>query len=105
MLLFLIILGLGLPQLGVHALSLHQLLVAPLLERMDTAGMDYRVLLLSDHKTLTATRGHDGDPVPYLIYDSREDTGRGGAYDEENGAAGPFLACGDVLLDKLFARP
>ncbi len=80
-------------------------LVAPLLERMDTAGMDYRVLLLSDHKTLTATRGHDGDPVPYLIYDSREDTGRGGAYDEENGAAGPFLACGDVLLDKLFARP
>ena len=79
-------------------------LVAPLLERMDAAGMDYRILLLSDHKTLTATRGHDGDPVPYLIYDSREDTGRGGAYDEAGGAEGPFLSCGDVLLDELFAE-
>lgn len=79
-------------------------LVAPLLKRMDAAGMEYRILLLSDHKTLTATRGHDGDPVPYLIYDSRKDTGRGGAYDEENGEAGPFLECGDVLLDKLFSQ-
>ena len=79
-------------------------LVSPLLERMDAAGTDYRILLLSDHKTLTATRGHDGDPVPYLIYDSRKNTDRGGTYDEENGAMGPFLECGDVLLDKLFQK-
>ena len=79
-------------------------LVSPLLKRMDAAGTDYRILLLSDHKTLTATRGHDGDPVPYLIYDSRKNTGRGGTYDEENGAAGPLLECGDVLLDKLFQK-
>ena len=79
-------------------------LVKPLLERLAAAGEDYRVLLLSDHKTLTATRGHDGDPVPYLIYDSRTDTRRGGAYDEENGETGPHLACGDCLLDMLFAQ-
>ena len=76
----------------------------PLLERLEAAGEDYRVLLLSDHKTLTATRGHDGDPVPYLIYDSRVDTHRGGAYDEENGETGPHLACGDCLLSMLFEQ-
>ena len=80
-------------------------LVKPLLERLEAAGEDYRVLLLSDHKTLTATRGHDGDPVPYLIYDSRRDTDRGGAYDEENGERGPHLPCGDRLLGMLFMQP
>ena len=77
-------------------------LVAPLLARMENAGMEYRVLLLSDHKTLTSTRGHDGDPVPYLIYDSRVDTHNGGVYDEAAGEKGPFVADGSVLLRKLF---
>jgi 2,3-bisphosphoglycerate-independent phosphoglycerate mutase len=79
-------------------------LVAPLIERLKAAGLDHRVLLLSDHKTLTATRGHDGDPVPFLLYDSRKDTGRGGAYDEENGEKGPFVENGDQLLGMLFAE-
>ena len=77
-------------------------LVAPLLERMDAAGMEYRILLLSDHKTLTATRGHDGDPVPYLLYDSRRDTENGGVYDEPAGEKGPFVANGNTLMKKLF---
>ena len=78
-------------------------LVAPLLERMEAAGMEHRVLLLSDHKTLTATRGHNGDPVPYLLYDSRRDTRHGGRYDEANGARGELLPDGSALLRKLFS--
>ena len=39
-------------------------LVAPLLSRLEAAGMDHRVLLLSDHKTLTATRGPTGTRCP-----------------------------------------
>ena len=77
-------------------------LVAPLVRRMDEAGMEYRLLLLSDHKTLTSTRGHDGDPVPYLIFDSRADTGRGGAYNEPEGLKGPMELHGHRLLRKLF---
>lgn len=77
-------------------------LVAPLLSRMEQAGMEYRALVLSDHKTLTSTRGHDGDPVPYLIYDSRVDTHNGGVYDEVAGEKGPFEPDGSVLLRKLF---
>ena len=77
-------------------------LLTPLLERMDAAKMDYRVLLLSDHKTLTSTRGHDGDPVPFLLYDSREDSGIGGVYDEPSGEKGEFVAEGCSLLRRLF---
>ena len=61
-------------------------------------------MLLSDHKTLTATRGHGADPVPFLLYDSRRDTGRGGVYDEPAGNAGPFVREGCVLLDLLFEK-
>ena len=67
-------------------------------------GRGYRLLLLSDHKTLTATRGHDGDPVPYLLYDSRIDSGRGGVYTEKAGENGPFVAHGCELLHLLFER-
>ena len=79
-------------------------LVGPLVERLEKAGMDHRVLVLSDHKTLTATRGHGSDPVPFLIYDSRTDSGRGGAYDEPAGETGPFVENGNVLLDILFEK-
>ena len=78
--------------------------MGPLLERLENAGLDHRVLLLSDHKTLTATRGHDADPVPFLLYDSRRDSGSGGAYDEPAGEAGPFVEHGWELLDMLFEK-
>ena len=79
-------------------------LAAPLLARLEQAGLDHRVLLLSDHKTLTATRGHNPDPVPFLLYDSRKDTGSGGVYDEPAGEAGPFVENGWELLDMLFEK-
>lgn len=79
-------------------------LVAPLLTRLERTGLDHRVLLLSDHKTLTATRGHDGNPVPFLLYDSRVDTGRGGVYDEVAGENGPYVENGCQLLDLLFEK-
>ena len=79
-------------------------IMKPLFEVLDGEGMEYRVLLLSDHKTLTATRGHDGDPVPFLIYDSRTDTGFGGNYDEDTGMAGPFVERGCDLLSILFEQ-
>ena len=71
---------------------------------MDKAGYDYRILILSDHKTLTSTRGHDGDPVPYLIYDSRTDTHNDLPYTEEAGLKGPFMDNGVNLMAALFEQ-
>ncbi len=78
--------------------------VAPLCAALDQAQMDYRILLLSDHKTLMSTRGHDGSPVPYMIYDSTEKQGCGMSYTEENGECFPYLDDGTKLMDRLFAR-
>ena len=77
-------------------------IVAPLVEGMDKAGYDYHILIISDHKTLTSTRGHDGDPVPYLIYDSRRDSGGGMNYTEADGEKGPFMENGLDLMPALF---
>lgn len=74
----------------------------PLVDRLAKEDFDYRILILSDHKTLTATRGHDGDPVPYLIYQKSVDTGFGGVYDEVTGMAGNTVENGADLMGMLF---
>jgi len=79
-------------------------ILAPLTGALDAEGMAYRVLLLSDHKTLTATRGHDGDPVPYLIYDSTKKRAGGLPYTEKNGLKGPLMSAGTGLLRELFEQ-
>ena len=64
--------------------------------------MNYRLLLLSDHKTLMSTRTHDGDPVPYLLYDSREDRATGLCFSEKTGETGPYVEPGTKLMGMLF---
>lgn len=88
-------------------LAIHQLdslIVQPLVEWMEQQGMDHRILLLSDHKTLMSTRTHDGDPVPYMIYDSTRPVGSGLTYTEANGEKGPYLEKGTDLMKVLFQR-
>ena len=76
---------------------------APIVDWLDTCGEPYRVLLLSDHKTLTANRAHGGGPVPFILYDSREKERSGLAYTEANGLkTGVFVPKGTALLDMLF---
>jgi len=77
----------------------------PLTEALAAEQMDYRLLILSDHKTLTSTRGHDGDPVPYLLYDSTKDTGLRLPYCEASGEQGPSYEDGAAtLMPLLFNR-
>ena len=79
-------------------------MIKPLTEALDAKGWDYRILFLSDHKTLTSTRGHDGDPVPFMVYDSRVDTKAGLPYTEESGDKGPALNSGVALMSVLFEK-
>ena len=79
------------------------LVVAPLLEKLGAIDPDFRILILSDHPTLVSTRSHDGDAVPFAIYDSRN-PGTPRKFDEESAkATGDFLAEGPMLLRTLFA--
>ena len=77
--------------------------LAPILDWLDHCGEPYRILMLSDHKTLTSNRAHDGDPVPFLLYDSRRTDGSGLDYTEKNGlATGVFVENGTALMGMLF---
>ena len=76
-----------------------------LLTCLKQADIDaYRILFMSDHKTLMSTRGHDGEPVPFLLYDSRVVGESGQTYCEADGAKGTYLADGTKLLTLLFSN-
>jgi len=77
-------------------------ILAILTGQLRQAGKDYRMLLISDHKTLTSTRGHDGSPVPFVIYDSRVDKQTGLSFCESDAARGQHIADGTRLMDMLF---
>ncbi len=74
--------------------------VAPLEEAL--RGVPHRILLLSDHKTLMSTRTHDGDPVPFLLYDSEKELPTDRPYTEAGGEKGPFVKDGTELMSMLF---
>ena len=76
--------------------------IAPLVGIMKETGEDFRMLVLSDHRTLTSTRGHDGAPVPYMIYDSRYDRNTGLSFCEEDAGRGNYIAAGTELMGILF---
>jgi len=76
--------------------------IKPLTDALNRENFEYRLLFISDHKTLTSTRGHDGDPVPYMIYDSRETEKSGLTYCEKSGDIGPDLGEGTALMPRLF---
>jgi len=77
-------------------------IVAPLLKGLEDSGEDFRMLILSDHKTLTESLLHDGDPVPFVLYDSRTQKGSGLPYTERNGETGMRLEAGTDLMPLLF---
>ena len=81
--------------------NVSQRVLKPLREALQDE--DYRILLISDHKTLTSTRGHDGDPVPFVLYDSRVDSGLGKPYCAASAEGEPVLE-GISLLSLLFAE-
>ena len=84
--------------------QLDSLIVEPLVRWMEEQGMEHRILMLSDHKTLMTTRTHDGDPVPFMIYDSTAPVDCGLGYTEANGEKGPYIEPGTALMGMLFQK-
>ncbi|MCL2628882.1 MAG: cofactor-independent phosphoglycerate mutase [Oscillospiraceae bacterium] len=76
--------------------------IAPLVKRLSGSGIQYKVLIISDHKTLISTRGHSGEPVPFILYDSRENKENKLCYNEEDAGKGEFVPVGTKLMEMLF---
>jgi len=77
-------------------------IIAPLVQRLNESGADFRMLVMSDHRTLMSTRGHDGGPVPYVLYDRCTNKKTGQTFCEADSKQGNFLSSGTKLMEKLF---
>lgn len=53
------------------------LVLPTVLDYLRECGDDYRILILSDHHTSTATGRHGAEPVPYIFFDSRGESPAG----------------------------
>ena len=82
---------------------LDQRVAARIKEGMDASGEDYRMLVLPDHPTPICVKTHTCDPVPYVLYDSRnKEEKKGVRYSEEEAAkTGKLLENGHELIRHL----
>lgn len=76
--------------------------IGPVVEKMEAAGEDFRLLVLPDHPTPIRVRTHTSDNVPYMLYDSTKPEQHTWNYNEAEGRkTGIFVAEGHKLIDKL----
>ncbi len=61
-----------------------------IVDGLEAAGEDYRIMVLPDHPTPICIRTHSKEPVPYMIYDSRETISGIHTYNEEEASKSQF---------------
>jgi 2,3-bisphosphoglycerate-independent phosphoglycerate mutase len=87
---------------------LDEQLIGPLLEGLRARGGEWRVLVVSDHATSSATRRHTADAVPFVVATARDDaktTSQKRGYGERDAREqGIFLPDGHALLERML-RP
>lgn len=85
-------------------------IVAPIVQGLKKCGEDFRLVATMDHYTPLSLRTHIDDPVPTILYDSREqEVGSGLVFSEKTGNSvakeeGGTLPDGETLMKKLLQR-
>jgi len=85
-------------------------IVRPIVQHLWDHQEDFRVVVTMDHFTPLAIRTHVSDPVPTLLYDSREQKpGSGQTFSEKNcreygSQQGNTITQGYTMIDKLLER-
>ncbi len=83
--------------------NIDQYIIGPIVDSMYQAGEDFRLLVLPDHPTPVRVRTHTADPVPYLLYDSRQDVDGKKTYSESTAySTGNMTEEGYKLISHLF---
>ena len=74
---------------------------------LEKRGIDYRMMILPDHPTPIKLKTHVSDPVPYIIYDSTNETDKNAnlTYTEENGKkTGIYIEEGYTLMNRFLGK-
>ena len=85
--------------------NLDQRVIRPLVQGLNDADCDFRMLVLPDHPTPIRLRTHVAEPVPYLLYDSRKQESHSWHYNEREAAeSGNRISRGCDLMGYLFSE-
>lgn len=80
-------------------------ILTPIVEYLEESGEPFKILALPDHPTPLAKRTHTMDPVPFLIYDSRNPVQGVESFTEETAEqTGLYLEHGEELLDHMIEK-
>ena len=83
--------------------KIDQHIVKVVVEEMEKAQCDYRMLIMPDHPTPIKLRTHTSNPVPYLLYDSTRQIEKEQMYTEKEASKNGILMLeGYQLIQKLF---
>lgn len=79
--------------------------IGPMIEGLEKAGEDFRLLVLPDHPTPIRLRTHTAQDVPFMLYDSTQPRCETWNYNEKE-AKDTFVrvAQGHTLIDHLFEK-
>lgn len=79
-------------------------IVAPIAEHLKKNGEDYAMLIMPDHPTPLAIKTHSREPVPYVVYCSKDEiSGKERSYTEKEAEkTGIFIEDGYKIIEKLF---
>lgn len=73
--------------------------LAPILEYLKNCGEDFGILILPDHPTPVSVRTHTHEPVPYVIYSSKNETHGVDVYSEVSCKGGVYIPDGSKLME------
>lgn len=77
-------------------------ILAPIYEYLKSTGEDFKIMVLPDHPTPIRIRTHSIDPVPFMIYDSRNEKNGVDTFCEESATnKGLYIENGYTLMDEL----
>ncbi len=77
-------------------------IIKPIVEGLEAAGEEFRLVVLPDHPTPISIRTHTSENVPYLLYDSRKEQQHDWHYNErEASQTDNFIAEGHKLIEYL----
>lgn len=79
--------------------------IKPVIDYLKSTGEDFRALITPDHPTPIALKTHVRDAIPFVIYDSRRDSGLNLHYTEENAKeTGLYIEPGYKLMEKFLNK-
>ncbi len=77
-------------------------ILLPVYEYLKKSGEDFKIMILPDHPTPVRLRTHTIDPVPFMIYSSKDEKSGVDSFSEASAAAtGLYLPRGHELMDIL----